>query len=120
MSSPPFWKSISRKLPPEVLTSTCGAIYYGHPPQKAPFDETSWTNVDGEMSAYVRVADLHLRAMTDPAANGDRRGGDGGYMVICQCDDHRPRKQRVAQLGIRKVMESDGPEYSVMQLHPRD
>ena len=50
----------------------------------------------------------------------DRRGGDGGYMVICQCDEHRPRKQRVAQLGIRKVMESDGPEYSVMQLHPRD
>ena len=50
----------------------------------------------------------------------DRRGGDGGYMVICQCDDHRPRKERVKQLGIRKVMESDGQEYSVMQLHPRD
>src|SRR5271167_2313360 len=50
----------------------------------------------------------------------DRRGGDGGYMVICQCDEHRPRKERVAQLGIRKVMENDGPEYSVMQLHPRD
>jgi len=49
----------------------------------------------------------------------DRRGGDGGYMVICQCDDHRPRKERVKQLGIRKVMESDGHEYSVMQLHPR-
>lgn len=48
-----------------------------------------------------------------------RRGGDGGYMVICQCDDHRPRKERVKQLGIRKVMESDGHEYSVMQLHPR-
>jgi dihydroflavonol-4-reductase len=26
-----------------VLTSSCGAIYYGHPPQKEPFDETSWT-----------------------------------------------------------------------------
>jgi len=50
----------------------------------------------------------------------DRRGGDGGYMVICQCDEHQARKQRVAQLGIRKVMENDGPEYSVMQLHPRD
>ena len=34
-----------------VLTSSCGAIYYGHPPQAAPFDESSWTNVDGEMSA---------------------------------------------------------------------
>src|SRR5262249_34146490 len=30
-----------------VLTSTCGAIYYGHPPQGAPFDETSWTNIQG-------------------------------------------------------------------------
>src|SRR5262245_12378579 len=37
-----------------VMTSSCGAIYYGHPPQPAPFDETSWTNVNGEMSAYVR------------------------------------------------------------------
>ncbi len=50
----------------------------------------------------------------------DRRGGDGGYMVICQCDNHAPRKKRVADLKIRKVMEHDGPEYSVMQLHPRD
>ena len=123
-----------------VLTSSCGAIYYGHPAQAAPFDETSWTNINGEMSAYVRskaiaeraawnfmaaeggdlelstinpagifgpvlgadasssielvtrlmrgmpgcprlyfgvvdvrdVADLHLRAMTDPAAKGER------------------------------------------------
>src|SRR5882724_11077262 len=31
-----------------VLTSSCGAIYYGHPLQNAPFDETSWTNVNGE------------------------------------------------------------------------
>ncbi len=37
-----------------VVTSSCGAIYYGHPPQSAPFDETTWTNTDGEMSAYVR------------------------------------------------------------------
>src|SRR5215510_4148755 len=29
----------------------------------------------------------------------DRRGGDGGYMVISQCDDHAPRKRRVAELG---------------------
>ena len=124
-----------------VFTSTCGAIYYGHPPQTAPFDETSWTDINGsEMSAYVKskaiaeraawdfmkaeggalelsvvnpsgifgpvlgadfsssielvkrlmngmpgcpqlyfgvvdvrdVADLHLRAMTNPAANGER------------------------------------------------
>jgi len=50
----------------------------------------------------------------------DRRKGDGGYMVICQCDDHAPRRRRVADLKIRKVLESDGEEYKIMQLHPRD
>jgi hypothetical protein len=50
----------------------------------------------------------------------ERRGGDGGYMVITQCDDHAPRKKKVAELGIRKVLESDEPEYHIMQLHPRD
>ena len=50
----------------------------------------------------------------------ERRKGDGGYMVILQCDDHPPRKRRVEQLGIRRVMESDTPKYTTMQLHPRD
>ncbi len=46
-----------------VLTSTCGAVYYGHPPQAAPFDETSWTNLDGgEMSAYVKSKAIAERA----------------------------------------------------------
>ena len=48
-----------------VLTSSCGAIYYGHPPQTAPFDETSWTNVDGDMSAYVRSKAIAERAAWD-------------------------------------------------------
>jgi len=49
-----------------VFTSTCGAIYYGHPPQLAPFDETSWTNVDGgEMSSYVKSKALAERAAWD-------------------------------------------------------
>jgi nucleoside-diphosphate-sugar epimerase len=49
-----------------VFTSTCGAIYYGHPPQTAPFDETSWTDVNGgEMSAYVKSKALAERAAWD-------------------------------------------------------
>jgi nucleoside-diphosphate-sugar epimerase len=48
-----------------VMTSSCGAIYYGHPPQAAPFDETSWTNLDGEMSAYVRSKAMAERAAWD-------------------------------------------------------
>lgn len=45
-----------------VLTSTCGAIYYGHPLRQAPFDETSWSNLDGDMSAYVKSKVLAERA----------------------------------------------------------
>jgi nucleoside-diphosphate-sugar epimerase len=48
-----------------VFTSTCGAIYYGYPPQLAPFDETSWTNLNGEMSAYVKSKALAERAAWD-------------------------------------------------------
>jgi len=48
-----------------VVTSSCGAIYYGHPPQTAPFDETSWTNLGGEMSAYVRSKAIAERAAWD-------------------------------------------------------
>lgn len=48
-----------------VLTSSCGAIYYGHPPQAAPFDETSWTNIEGDMSAYVRSKAIAERAAWD-------------------------------------------------------
>lgn len=50
----------------------------------------------------------------------DRRGGDGGYMVILQCDDHTARKRRIAELGIRKAFEHDEPAYHILQLHPRD
>ncbi|MFT3706878.1 MAG: aldehyde reductase [Archangium sp.] len=48
-----------------VLTSSCGAVYYGHPEQEAAFDETSWTNTDGEMSTYVRSKALAERAAWD-------------------------------------------------------
>jgi nucleoside-diphosphate-sugar epimerase len=137
-----------------VMTSSFAAIGYGHKPQSVPFDETTWTNIDGEgVSAYAKsktiaeraawdfvaaeggalelsvvnpvviigpllgpdlstsvvflkrllngavpgcprlyfglvdvrdVADLHLRAMTDPAAKGERFlavGGDFGSML---------------------------------------
>ena len=49
-----------------------------------------------------------------------RRKGDGGYMVILQCDDHPARKARVDELGIRKVEEHESKDYTIMQLHPQD
>ena len=50
----------------------------------------------------------------------DRRGGDGGYMVITHTDDDGPVRQRVDELGIRTPIRSGGESYHVMQLHPRD
>ena len=50
----------------------------------------------------------------------ERRGGDPGYMVITQCDDHAPRRARVEELGVRKVVDQELGELLNMQLHPKD
>ena len=49
-----------------------------------------------------------------------RRGGDGGYMVITQCDDHGPRRARVEALGVRIVNQFETEHFRNMQLHPKD
>ena len=52
-----------------------------------------------------------------------RRNGDGGYMVICQCDTHatqQARKERAAALNIRLVLDHDAKGFHAMQLHPAD
>ncbi|HYB69223.1 MAG TPA: VOC family protein [Candidatus Bathyarchaeia archaeon] len=50
----------------------------------------------------------------------DRRGGDGGYMVITQCDEIDSRRKRCEALGVRIANEIGDPEYRELQLHPRD
>lgn len=60
-----------------VMTSSFGAIGYGHSPQRAPFDETSWTNVDAPgISAYIKSKTLAERAAWAFVA------GDGGGMEL--------------------------------------
>ena len=49
-----------------------------------------------------------------------RRQGDGGYMVIMQCDDIAARRSHVAELGIRTVLDSSAEHTDGIQLHPRD
>jgi nucleoside-diphosphate-sugar epimerase len=63
-----------------VLTSSCGAIYYGHPLRSAPFDETSWTRLDGEMSAYVKSKAIAERAAWDFVA---AEGGALELTTVC-------------------------------------
>ncbi len=50
----------------------------------------------------------------------DKRGGDGGYMVILQCDDLAAARARVAAQGVRVVDQFDGDGVAFTHLHPRD
>ena len=50
----------------------------------------------------------------------ERRGGDGGYMVITQCADLAPRRARCEAVGVRVANEIRYPDYQELQLHPRD
>jgi len=53
-----------------LLTSSFAAIGYGHPPREAPFDETDWTNPDGDdVQPYVKSKTLAERAAWDFIAN---------------------------------------------------
>jgi len=56
-----------------VLTSSFAAIGYGHGVRKKPFDETDWTNLDGDdLSPYTKSKAIAERAAWDFIA---REGG---------------------------------------------
>lgn len=49
-----------------VVTSSFAAVGYGQPPQSAPFNETNWTNPDGDdVRPYVKSKTLAERAAWD-------------------------------------------------------
>jgi hypothetical protein len=50
----------------------------------------------------------------------ERRGGDGGYMVITQCADLAPRRARCEAVSVRVANEIRHSDYQELQLHPRD
>jgi hypothetical protein len=50
----------------------------------------------------------------------ERRNGDGGYMVITQCDEQAPRRKRIEELGVRLVSDFSTHEFLNMQMHPKD
>ncbi len=50
----------------------------------------------------------------------DRRGGDGGYMVILQTADLEADRHRLAALGVRIVWEVTLDDIATVHLHPRD
>jgi glyoxalase-like protein len=50
----------------------------------------------------------------------ERRQGDGGYMVIIDCDDIERRRRQVERLGVRIANPLSYESYTGLQLHPRD
>lgn len=50
----------------------------------------------------------------------DKRGGDGGYMAIFQCDDLAAARDRVKAQGVRIADQFDGEGVAFTHLHPRD
>lgn len=61
-----------------------------------------------------------MRENTAGGRYHERRGGDGGYMVICQSDDPTRRRSRADLLGVRIVASRETPVSNLMQLHPAD
>jgi dihydroflavonol-4-reductase len=60
-----------------VITSSFAAIGYGHAPQREPFNEESWTNVDGaDVQPYPKSKTLAERAAWDFIA------GEGGGLEL--------------------------------------
>ena len=63
-----------------VVTSSLGAIGYGHAPRQKPFDETDWTNLDGaDVLPYIKSKTVAERAAWDFVA---REGGGLEMSVI--------------------------------------
>lgn len=50
----------------------------------------------------------------------ERRGGDGGYMVLVQVDDVEAHRTRLAGTDIRIVYEARGAGITGLHLHPGD
>ncbi|MGB8649011.1 MAG: aldehyde reductase [Anaerolineae bacterium] len=59
-----------------VLTSSFAAIGYGHEPNDEPFSEKSWSDLSGNVSAYVKSKTLAERAAWDFIV------GEGGALEL--------------------------------------
>jgi len=80
----------------------------------------------GLTNGVMPVGDTFLEVVS-PSQQGtsagrqlERRGGDGGYMVIVQSDAPEADRQRMQDLGVRIVWEATLEDIGTLHLHPRD
>jgi hypothetical protein len=82
--------------------------------------------VFGLENALVSIGDTFLEVVSpvrDDASAARllaRRGGDGGYMVILQCEELEKHRRRVEELSVRVVWETALEDIATVHLHPRD
>jgi hypothetical protein len=81
----------------------------------------------GLVNALMPIGNSFLEVVAptrDGTAAGrylERRDGEGGYMVILDCDDIAPWLTHLPAVGVRIANDLDYPgEYHGLQLHPRD
>ena len=80
----------------------------------------------GLRNAVLPVGDSFLEVVSpvEPGTTAGRllekRGGDGGYMVIVQTTDMADAQRRVEALGARIVWSIDLGDAAAIHLHPRD
>ena len=78
------------------------------------------------VNAVIPVGDTFLEVVSpvSPSAPArrflDRRGGDGGYMVMIQSSDLDADRRRVADLGVRVAWQIDLADICGTHLHPAD
>lgn len=82
--------------------------------------------VFGLHNALMTVGDQFLEVVS-PVEEGttagrllEKRGGDGGYMVILQCGDALAERKRIEGLGIRSVWTHDADDCVATHFHPAD
>jgi hypothetical protein len=110
---------VARELQPVVddLCAVLGLEVCHRDPEVARF---------GLHNALMRVGTSFIEVVA-PLRNGtaagrylQRRGGDGGYMVILDCGDIGHWRRHVATLGVRIAAELEMADYVGLQLHPQD
>jgi glyoxalase-like protein len=82
--------------------------------------------VFGLRNALMPLGDSFLEVVSPERAGTtagrllERRGGDGGYMVIVQSQAREADRARVASQGVRIVWEAALEDAATLHLHPRD